>query len=118
MFLRQPKVDTNTIDVNGRTPLLLVLQEGLDDLAALLLSHPGTRVDVADNSGATALILASRGGLRSAAALLLARPDVQVNAVDEKGETALMNALESESISGDDGVLRLLLAHPGVNPFV
>lgn len=54
--------DPNTPSEKGQLPLYLALREDAQKVAALLLAHPGLRVDEANAAGETALMMAALRG--------------------------------------------------------
>ena len=64
-------IDPNSVDERGHQALYLALREGSTQVAAVLMAHPGLRVDATNAAGETALMMAAlRGNLESAKRLV------------------------------------------------
>lgn len=98
------KVDVNTRDEKGYTPLIIACYNGKAAAAAYLLSM-GAHVDAQDNGGNTALMGAAFKGYLEIAELLI-RHGASLNLQHGNGGTALMFA----AMFGRNEVLQLLLA--------
>lgn len=94
-------------DHQGRTPLMVAIQQRQAGTADLLLTH-GAAPDLADRHGRTALMHAAETGSLSLRRLALdAR--VRINKQDRQGRTPLMYAAGLAYGRGDGGGVRLLL---------
>ena len=104
-LVRSPRLDVNSVDDEGRTPLMFASAAGHGECVDLLLKK-GSFVHQADYSGRTALHWASvYGKLNVVAALLKAGADPCVD--DYSGKTAM----HCSSASPNDSVLKLLMKH-------
>ena len=108
-----------TIDVkhinrflNRKTAIMLVAEQGRDDLLRLILAVPDVDVNAHDTSvGCTALLLAAREGHGAALQLLLADARTDVNAKADNGDSALTIALSNDRFQ----IVTLLLSHAGLD---
>jgi len=101
--LSKDELDMNCKDAYGKTPLLIAVTEGHDDLTADLIKR-GVAPEAADVAGNTAIIVAAMNGKESIVRKLLDR-GVNVNARNTNDETALMFA----SIYGHLDIMKLLI---------
>lgn len=101
LLLRQPNVNADSTDEEGRTPLMMAANAGSVDVARLLIAA-GANVNRADKSGGTPLLLAS--DLTVINVLLAAGADPDV--ADATGETPLSRAVQRRDLEA----LSVLLA--------
>ena len=94
----------NTVDRDGKTPLMLAAFEGHTATVQVLLAN-GVQVNAKDKDGATALMLAASRGHTNVVAALLAK-GADVNLQNNTGQTALMLAM----VGGHGDVAQALLA--------
>lgn len=105
-------VKTDTLDQDGRTPLMYAAFNGHTEIISTLVKN-GADVNLCDSNGTTALMMASSGPYPEAVKILLdnyANPDIT-----DKSEhfTALMYAASEGQLE----VVKLLLARQA-NPFM
>lgn len=104
----------------GTTPLMLAAAKGPTPDVQQLLAVPGIRIDAEDASGETAFWKACDAAAQSqdgAVAVMqqLAAAGADVNCEDNKCRTPLINCVMAASSSCSTGVVKELLAVPGVN---
>lgn len=71
MLLQNPEVQPDSVDMLGRTPLLLAAVPGNEEVVRMLLADGRTRQDVQDWCGSTALFAAVRNARIEVARILL-----------------------------------------------
>ena len=94
---RGSRVDVNTRDAEGMTPLAWAAARPGSDAAPLvkmLLGHDGIDVNVADNKGWTSLFVAVSLGSAEVVNVFLQHGGVDLNARDNRGRTPLSLARE------------------------
>ncbi|MEK8052278.1 ankyrin repeat domain-containing protein [Ideonella sp. DXS22W] len=101
--LLQRGFDPNSRDPRGQTALYAALREGSGQVAAALLSHPQTRIDLANAAGETPLMIAALKGRLDAVRQLLDRGA----ALEREGWTPLHYAASGPAVA----VVQLLLEH-------
>ncbi|MDD2717542.1 MAG: ankyrin repeat domain-containing protein, partial [Candidatus Wallbacteria bacterium] len=84
--------DMNAADVSGRTPLILSLIIGLDEIAELLVRTKGCSLDLCDRSGNSSLSIAITCG-RDRIARQLIEDGACIDSSDSNGCTPLLLAL-------------------------
>lgn len=94
--LLDQRMDLETKDEKGMTPLMAAAHEGQAGAVQLLLTK-GARVDAKDNEGLTALTHAVIGGHNAIVKTLIAK-GADVNAKDDKDETPLIRAITSQNL--------------------
>ena len=93
-ILLENKADVN-MQIQGFTPLMLATQEGLLDIAAMLIEH-GADINAKNNDhGLTALMIAARDGHIAIIELLISK-GVDISAQTKMGSTALMMAQQAQ----------------------
>ena len=110
------RVDVNTRDAGGRTPLAwAVARLGSDavPLVKMLLKHDGIDVNAADNKGWTPLFVAVSLGSAEVVNVFLQHGGVDFNARDNRGRTPL--SLARESYEAMPLVVKALEEHGGVD---
>ncbi|KAH6879569.1 hypothetical protein BKA70DRAFT_1127252, partial [Coprinopsis sp. MPI-PUGE-AT-0042] len=108
ILLSHPDIDVNMVDASRSTALMKASALGRQDVVEALLSCVDIDVNVRDWFNQTALSTAvSYEGIVK---LLLSHSRVDVNVVDNFRRTALSRAVES----GEQDVIKLLLAHPSI----
>ena len=70
--------DINTVDNDGKTPLILASQKGHSKVVELLLHEEDIEVNKVDSGGKTPLIWASQEGHSNVVELLLKGEDIEV----------------------------------------
>ena len=137
ILLLSAKLDINTRDNNGWTPLKTAARFGQADVARLLLAeteldvnlsnplftaanvgsakivksligHRDIQVNARRQDSSTALIISAQKGHKDVVRLLLQHPEVQVNLPNENGSTALTMAAQE----GHTAVAKLLIRDP------
>ena len=99
-------VDVNTVDEDGRTPLMYAAFNGHADIISLLIDK-GALINASDSEGRTALMMASSGPFPAAVKILLDH-QADPNLTDkEEHFTALMYA----AAEGQLEVVKILLAN-------
>lgn len=98
LVLSTGRADVNAADSDGRTPLIISVEECCDDITSRLLEIKDIKVDETDMNGMTALAYAAIGGYITSLKKLLSRDDIDVNQVDEEGMTPIMSAFGSDEI--------------------
>jgi ankyrin repeat protein len=110
LLLATGKVDADSKDEDGRTPLSYAAEKGHDGVVKLLLATGKVDADSKATSwhsaGRTPLSYAAAKGHESVVKLLLATGKVDVDSKGRSGQTPLLYAAEK----GHDGVVKLLLA--------
>lgn len=104
--LLQRGFDPNSRDPRGQTALYAALREGSDQVAAVLLAHPQTRIDLANAAGETPLMVAALKG-RSAWVKRLIERGAQI---DRDGWSPLHYAAASADAEAATASVQLLLA--------
>jgi ankyrin repeat protein len=102
-------IDVNLADQDGRTPLMLAIQDGDLPTVQALLSH-GANVNATDNDGWTPLMSAAEYGHLPIIQVLLSAPGIDIDAKQSDGTTALIFA----AFRGKDDVAKALI-HKGAN---
>ncbi|EJT69113.1 hypothetical protein GGTG_13381 [Gaeumannomyces tritici R3-111a-1] len=110
LLLATGKVDVDSKDKDGRTPLWCAAYNGHEAVVKLLLATGKVDVDSKDKDGRTPLWLAARKGHEAVVKLLLATGKVDVDSKDKDGQTPLWWAAHK----GHEAVVKLLLATGGV----
>ena len=105
--------DTNVVDDNKDTPLLVACKTGHSECLKLLLGDTSNKpyVNSVDNAGETGVMLASKNGHIECLKLLLLNKEVDLLVNNLKGENALMLATEWNHVE----CTRALLEH-NMNP--
>jgi hypothetical protein len=106
MLLAIGKVEVDSKDNNGRTPLLWATQNGHEAVVRLLLATGKVDVDSKDNNGRTPLLWATQNGYEAVVKLLLATGKVEVDCKDNNDRTPLLWATQN----GYETIVKLLLA--------
>ncbi|CAI9631388.1 unnamed protein product [Alternaria burnsii] len=112
LLLGQDDLDVNTKDTNNfdnlgeQTPLHLAADRGLEEMARLLLAHPGIDVNSQDQSGETPLHAAAKNGCMGVLVLLLARAEIILAPRSKNGSTPLHLAAKN----GHEDLVEKLLA--------
>lgn len=101
--IRPIRLDLDSVNTMGETPLMNALSNGLEEIA-LQLVESGADLETINNSGQTALTIASRKGYTAVVEALLARK-VDPNVLVGESERPLHVASEN----GHDQIVRLLL---------
>jgi ankyrin repeat protein len=104
------KVEADSRDHNGITPLSYAASQGYHAVARLLVARDDVEANSKDHNGMTPLSYAVREGHDAVARLLLARDDIEANSQDYYGMTPLSYA----ALYGHEAVVRLLLARDDV----
>jgi ankyrin repeat protein len=108
ILLQSPKININTQDDLGDTPLHDAMRRTIPiDVAKLLLRHPAIQINLQNQNGETPLHLSVEQGPEVSVSLLLHHPDIQVNVVDEFGKTPLHLAIEANQPQ----IINHLLSH-------
>lgn len=102
-----PRIQLNSEDSRGCTPLWLAAEAGCAASVQLLLSCPGVDANIADAKGRSVVAIAAEQGHEEILELLLSVPGIDLNATDEWGRTPLIAA----SASAPSSALALLCAH-------
>ncbi|KAI9776691.1 MAG: hypothetical protein M1839_009418 [Geoglossum umbratile] len=105
LLLETSKVNVDSKDSGGRTPLSWAAGRGHEVVVKLLLETGKAGVDSKDSGGRTPLSWAAEGGHEAVVRLLLETGKANVDSKDSGGRTPLSWAAES----GHEAVVRLLL---------
>ncbi|KAL8299133.1 hypothetical protein RB593_009145 [Gaeumannomyces tritici] len=105
LLLATDKVDADSKDNNGRTPLSWAAANGHEAVVKLLLGTGKVDVDSKDNNGQTPLSWAAANGHEAVVKLLLGTGKVDVDSKDNNGQTPLSWA----AANGHEAVVKLLL---------
>lgn len=105
------KINANSKDDDGRTPLSCAAESGHDTVVRLLLERNDVKTDSKDVAGQTPLSLAANLGHDVVVRLPLERRDIQADVKNRNGRTPLSWAAES----GHEAVVRLLLERNNVD---
>lgn len=103
-FLIQHGANIEAADGNGRTPLLLAVEDHRGLGLSELLIGAGSYVNATDNNGRTPLMAASRSGSWAVAEMLI-NGGARIDLTDREGKTALMDA----ALGGHYDVVKRLL---------
>ncbi|RYP09068.1 hypothetical protein DL765_008590 [Monosporascus sp. GIB2] len=103
-LLTTGKVDVNSKDNDGRTPLLWAARHGNEAVVKLLVATSKVDVNLKDNDGRTPLSYAAGRGYEAVVKLLIVTGRVDVNLKDNDGRTPLSWA----ALSGHEAVVKLL----------
>jgi len=106
MSLLDSGIAVDTLDVEGRTPLMYASYNGYTDLMRKLIGK-GANVNLQDNYGRTALMMASSGPFGESVKLLLEKYADPNITDDEEHFTALMYAASEGQLE----VVKLLLSN-------
>ncbi|KAI5378255.1 hypothetical protein J4E82_002949 [Alternaria postmessia] len=114
LLLDQDGLDVNSKDtygldnLNQQTPLHLAADRGLEEMAKLLLAHPGIDVNSQNKSGETPLHAAAKKGYKEILVLLLARAEITLAPRNKNGSAPLHLAAEN----GHEELVDALLGTP------
>ncbi|ERF73160.1 hypothetical protein EPUS_03001 [Endocarpon pusillum Z07020] len=111
LLLRTGRVDVNSTNRHGYTPLSEAIQEGRASVVQLLLDHDEVDLNLQDDKGRTALHRASSKRKTDMVTLLLGTGNVDVNLKDGFGKTSLHMAADR----GHASVVQLLSANDEVD---
>ena len=103
--------DINTIQQDGKTPLMRAVSEGNPSLAKLIIDLENTNINIQNNEGNTALHIAIKSKQEQCALLLINEPKIDLNIQNNEGQTALHIA----SVKKEINVVKALLKK-GANP--
>lgn len=106
MSLLDSGIAVDTLDIEGRTPLMYASYNGYTDLIRKLLDR-GANVNLQDNYGRTALMMASSGPFGESVKLLLEKYADPNITDDEEHFTALMYAASEGQLE----IVKLLLSN-------
>lgn len=84
----------DTFGEEGKTPLLVAIEEGRHEIILELLGYAGIDVNKSDKFGKTPLIVAIEKGYNDIALKLLGWVDIDVNRADAFGKTPLISAIQ------------------------
>ena len=111
LLLETGKVDVNSKDTWGLTPLWWTAQNGHEAVVKLLLETGKVDVDSKDIWGLTPLWWAAQNGHEAVVKLLLKTGKVNVELKDRDSQTPLLSAAQN----GHEAVVKLLLEKGNVN---
>ncbi|KAG7286218.1 hypothetical protein NEMBOFW57_008524 [Staphylotrichum longicolle] len=115
-LLESNKVDVNTKDANGATPLHIAVSSKAGEALRLLLAHASIDPNAQDANGKTALHMAISSNCTDNVRKLLEHPLTDVTLSDNEGRSPLHYAVEvASSPTEGEGMLSLLLRHGPVN---
>ncbi|XP_022326507.1 uncharacterized protein LOC111126282 [Crassostrea virginica] len=86
-------VDPNSTDCEGNSLMHIVIENGLYDMAEVLISHDNYNINQEDRNGQTPLMLAVILGEEEIIRLLV-RAGADINEINNAGKSALLIALE------------------------
>lgn len=89
LFLNSGKLDVESKDLSGRTPLLWAVQSGREDTVKLLLELGKAGTDSKDQFGRSPLSWAAQSGSEDITKLLLDLGKADTNSKDSRGRTPL-----------------------------
>jgi hypothetical protein len=92
--LIKKRLDPNTINRQGQSPLILAITKGNAEIAKELIEMQGIDLNLPDNEGNTPLIVAIKYGLDKIALMLIEKEGVDVNADNFESLTALELAIK------------------------
>ena len=105
-------ININAQDKFGKTPLIIAISHGCEEVVRILLAQPNLDVNMADMAGHTPLMEACYPGGETIVSMLLGHEHIQVNKADfYYEETALMFAVNELSPE----LVRLLLTRDDIN---
>jgi hypothetical protein len=104
LLLKTGKVEVDSKDKDGRTPLSWAAVKGHKAVVKPLLETDKVEVDIKDYGNRTPLFWAAYGGHEAVVKLLLETGKAEVHVVEYNGRTPL-------SVAANEAVLSLLLAH-------
>jgi ankyrin repeat protein len=105
-LLDSDKIDVDSKDDDGRTPLWWAAQNGHDEAILMFLLDTGkVDVDLKDKNGRTPLWCAAQNGHEAIVKLLVQTGKADMNLKDEYGRTPLCWAAQN----GNEGMVKLLL---------
>lgn len=81
--------DANTVQKDGKTPLMRAVSEGNPSLAKLIIDLENTNINVQNNEGMTALHFAIKCKQEQCAILLINEPQIDLNIKNNEGQTPL-----------------------------
>lgn len=123
----EQQTDLNASNAEGKTPLLIAVEEKQDTILKALLNTQQIHLNHTDHNGRNALHHAAIKNNETAVKLLLhpqqteqsspeqsPKEEIKINHRDKNGQTPLHQA----TIHGHEGLVDLLLAHPKINPHV
>ena len=105
LLLATDKVELNSKDKRGHTPLCRAARNGHEAVVRLLLATGQVDIDAKDNSGQTALLWAAQNGNEAVVKLLLETGKIEVDLKDVLRQTPLSQAAQN----GHEIVVKLLL---------
>jgi hypothetical protein len=105
LLLETGKVEVESKDLSGMTPLSIAAKSGHNAVVALLLETKKVNVDLRDWAGQTPLSLAAQRGHRRVVKLLLETGKVNVQSRDVLGRTPLSLATRM----GHEAIVKILL---------
>ncbi|PUU81954.1 ankyrin repeat-containing domain protein [Tuber borchii] len=115
LFLTNPALDLNKLDIDGKTALHIALE--WDDLEAVQLLHAaGADLEITNKSGRTALLLACHYKHKGIIEFLI-RNGANVNARLPVGTDLYVTLLQGLVMHGSERLVRLALEY-GANPDV
>lgn len=112
LLLATDRVNPDTRDNYGRTPLMIAVEKGSTKIVEMLLATDRVDPDTKNNERRTPLIIAVEKGLIEIVKMLLATGRVDPAAEDKGGNTPLSRAVEH----GDTAVVTLLSMPGEVSP--
>ncbi|EJT77594.1 hypothetical protein GGTG_02700 [Gaeumannomyces tritici R3-111a-1] len=105
LLLSTGKVDIDSGDNRGQTPLSWAAESGHEAVVKLLFDTGEVDINSSDNAGQTPLLLAARCGHEAVVKFLLNTGKIDINSRDNGGQTPLSCAVEN----GHEAVVKLLL---------
>ncbi|MBY0405043.1 MAG: ankyrin repeat domain-containing protein [Cyanobacteria bacterium] len=109
-LLNHPRIDINTTDKDGWTPLLWALKYNHLPIIEMLMDHPKINVNSKNNDTQAPLAWASEEGNLSIVERLLSHPKIEINVKDNNGFTPLVLAFQK----GRKVIVERLLECPGI----
>lgn len=111
-LLKDPRVNINTKNSQGVTPLVMAIKEKISTCIQFLINNARVDVNIQDNEGRTALHWAAAKGNIDVISILLAEREtgkkIDVNIQDKEGRTAL-HVAASNNAGNRCGCLKKLL---------
>ena len=111
-LIRDPRADINFQEIWGKTPLMIAVESGHENIVRMILGHPKIDVNKRNLNWDTALILAIHEGNRGIVQMILEHPKIVLNLKAGPYEnTALHEAIRINDV----GMAELILSFASVS---